>query len=167
MYGGVAINPFRRSITKCTWFSLVCTVLNKHGSAATLGGELQASFARSADYILHCWMRATVSRVPAVPGELMNVPAMPGGSPVLGTPGTTATIKPILQPRWTQRLGHNLIVSGLRQKLGAPFPLCTCTAHKKYILCLPKILYVYHAPHTHRPTKMCYHTHTNTNYIQC
>lgn len=120
MYGGVAVNPFRRTVTKCTWFSMVCTILNKQGTTATFGGELQASFARSADYILHVWLRCLVPAVPAIPGEIIDVPATASGS-------TTLTIKPILQPRWSRRLAHNLIESDLGRKR------CDAT-HKKHVV---------------------------------
>lgn len=94
MYGGRSVNLFRRAIIRSAWFSLIATQLNKTGSHADFGGELQGYFSRSTDYILHCWLRATLPAVKAVTG-------VEGADSYATTPG--------LQPRWTKNIGHNLI----------------------------------------------------------
>lgn len=94
MYGGRSVNLFRRAIIRSAWFSLVATQLNKTGSHADFGGEIQGYFSRSTDYILHCWLRATIPAVRAVAGTA-------GADHYATVPG--------LQPRWTKNLGHNLI----------------------------------------------------------
>jgi hypothetical protein len=119
LYGGACVNILRRAIVRSSWFSLVATQLSRAGATASFGGELQTFFSRSADYALHAWLRTTVPQVNYQPGVGNLAPtSFAHTTPaVVVTNYTTSSIQPLIQPRWTQRLGHNLIVSRLGQRV--------------------------------------------------
>ena len=82
LYGGKSVNRFRKVIRKSSWFTVIAAQLNRCGTNAAFGGEMQAMFSRAGDYIRDVWLRV----------ELPEVRPRPG-----------------YQARWTRNIGHNLI----------------------------------------------------------
>lgn len=88
LYGGnEAISYFLRTIIKGNWFTYVPVAL-RHTGQQDYGSEFNASFHRSADYVINVWLRVQVPKI-----QIQNLAAIYSDASI----------------RYTRKFMHNLI----------------------------------------------------------
>lgn len=96
LYGGPdSVAYFVREIRKSTWFTQVPVVLSRSSGQPGFGQQFSVSISRAGDYLLHTWLRLTLSQITATAS---NVASIGGGS---AAPSVL---------RWSRNFMHNLII---------------------------------------------------------